>query len=80
MYIDSPARPAGHALHHLVNAIAERAGRIRRRRQFKTLLGVLRHEVESAANLPLSVDAATELRRVSLERRRRKLGRLGFLT
>ena len=80
MYIDSANRPTGHAIHHLADALA---GRIRNRllrRRFNTLLdlddhmlddiGVTRAEVETASRLPLSVNAATELRRMSLTRRR----------
>lgn len=83
MYIDSHSRPTGHAIHHLAVSLADRIARIRRRRKFRTLLdlddhmlhdiGVTRGEVQDAANLPLSVDAATELRRVSLARRRAKM-------
>ncbi|MBT8417233.1 MAG: DUF1127 domain-containing protein [Silicimonas sp.] len=83
MYNDTFDRPVGHALHRLTEALEKRAKTIRRRRQFKTLLdlddhilddiGVFRHEVERSARLPLSVDAATELRRISLERRRRRM-------
>lgn len=83
MYIDSHRRPAGHAIHALADALADRVGRILRRRKFKRLLdlddhmlddiGVIRSEVDYAANLPLSVDAATELRRISLARRRAKM-------
>lgn len=53
---------------------------LRRRRRFARLrdlddhmlddIGVTRAEVETAARLPLSENAALELRRISLERRR----------
>ncbi len=74
---------AGHPLHQLSVSLAERIRQYRRRRGFKRLLdlddhmlrdiGVTRAEVEIAANLPLSVDAGQELRRMSLERRRRHM-------
>ncbi len=61
--------------------LIERVREIRNRRKLKRLLdlddhmlkdvGVTRGEIEVATNLPLSTDAATELRRMSLERRRR---------
>ena len=83
MYIDSQSRPTGFAINNLADALAERIARIARRRKFKTLydlddhmledIGVTRAEVDYAARLPLSVDAATELRRVSLARRRAKM-------
>lgn len=83
MYIDTHDRPTGHAIHALAASLADRVANIGRRRRFMTLLdlddhmlddiGVIRSEVEYAANLPLSVDAATELRRVSLARRRSKV-------
>lgn len=71
----------GHPIHTLADRLFDRTRQRRRRRGFKRLLdlddhmlddlGVLRHEVEEASRLPLSLDAATELRRVSLERRRK---------
>lgn len=71
----------GHPIHTLADRLLDRTRQRRRRRGFKRLLdlddhmlddlGVLRHEVEEASRLPLSLDAATELRRVSLERRRK---------
>lgn len=80
-YIATDTLRTGHPIHHLANGLIERVRRIRRRRSFKRLLdlddallkdiGVTRGEVEIAAGLPSSVDAATELRRMSLERRRR---------
>jgi uncharacterized protein YjiS (DUF1127 family) len=83
MYIDSHSRPTGHALHDLALSLAEGIARVRRRRKFKRLLdlddhmlddiGVTRSEVDYAARLPLSTDAATELRRISLARRRSKM-------
>lgn len=73
----------GHPIHMLTGQLIERIGQIRKRRQFNRLhdlddnmlkdIGVTRGEVEIAASLPLSVDAATELRRMSLERRRRHM-------
>lgn len=71
---------AGHPIHDLADKLTQRLRQIRRRWGFKNLLdlddhmlddiGVQRHEVEYASRLPLSVNAATELRRISLERRR----------
>lgn len=71
---------SGHPIQTLSGQLIERLRMIRRRRHFKRLLdlddhmlkdvGVTRGEVEIASKLPLSVDAATELRRMSLERRR----------
>lgn len=71
----------GHPIQTLSASLIERVRRLRRRRGFKRLLdledhmlediGVTRAEVQMATGLPLSTDAATELRRVSLERRRR---------
>ncbi len=73
----------GHPIQSLSNALVDRIRAIRRRRGFNRLnnlddhmlddIGVTRGEVQYASALPLSVDAATELRRVSLERRRRKM-------
>lgn len=61
--------------------LVERLREIRFRRKLKRLadlddhmlqdVGVTRGEIEVATSLPLSTDAATELRRMSLERRRR---------
>lgn len=77
--VHQPRRP----LEDLATSLADRIRRIRRRRKFKNLLdlddhmlkdvGVTRSEVELAANMPLSVNAATELRRMSLERKRRMM-------
>lgn len=74
---------SGHPIHTLTGQLIERIGHIRRRRMFNRLhdlddhmlkdIGVTRGEVEIAGNLPLSVDAATELRRMSMERRRRHM-------
>ena len=71
----------GHPIQTLSGQLIERIRMIRRRRHFNRLLdlddhmlkdvGVTRGEVEIASKLPLSADAATELRRMSLERRRR---------
>ena len=73
----------GHPLFDLAHRLSERLRHAHRRKGFKRLLdlddhmlddiGVLRHEVEHASRLPLSVNAATELRRISLERRRRRM-------
>lgn len=73
----------GHPIKTLSEALIDRLLNLRRRRNFKRLhdlddhmlkdIGVTRGEVEIASQLPLSVDAATELRRMSLERRRRRM-------
>ncbi|MEM8802360.1 MAG: DUF1127 domain-containing protein [Pseudomonadota bacterium] len=73
----------GHPIQTLSGSLIERIKRIRRRRGFNRLLdlddhmlddiGVNRGEVKYASDLPLSVDAATELTRISLERRRRRM-------
>ncbi len=73
----------GHPIQNLSNALVDRIRAIRRRQRFNRLqalddhmlddIGVTRGEVEIVSALPLSVDAATELRRISLERRRRKM-------
>ena len=73
--------PTGHPLQALGARLTERITQLRKRRHFNRLLdlephmlddiGVTHAEVQIASNLPLSVDAATELRRMSLERRRR---------
>ena len=83
MYADTQTRPAGHAIHQLAASLTDRVSQITKRRKFMTLLdldehllddiGVIRSEVEYAARLPLSVDAATELRRISLARRRARM-------
>lgn len=79
---DTGAATPGHPLRHLADSLTAHLARKRDRRAFKQMLnlddqvlndmGVTRHEVEYASRLPLSVDAATELRRISLERRRRR--------
>lgn len=61
--------------------LIERVREIRTRRKLKRLLdlddhmlkdvGVTRGEIDVATSMPLSADAATALRRMSLERRRR---------
>ncbi len=71
----------GHPIQTLTGQLFDRIKRIRRRRHFNRLLdlddhmlkdvGVTRGEIEIASKLPLSMDAATELRRMSMERRRR---------
>lgn len=73
----------GHPIQTLCSSLIERIKRMRRRRGFNRLLdlddhmlddiGVNRAEVAQASAMPLSVDAATELRRISLERRRRRM-------
>lgn len=70
----------GHPIHALSNSLLARLRQLGRRRKMKRLLdldahmlkdiGVTHAEVEIAVNMPLSVDAATELRRMSLERKR----------
>ena len=77
----TPSR--GHPLIALADSLAARVRQYRRRRGMKRLLeldaatlhdiGVTRGEVEIALQQPLAVDAATELHRMSLERRRRKM-------
>lgn len=72
-----------HPIHDLSNRLFDRIRQIRRRRGVTRLLdlddhmlkdiGVTRGEVEIATKLPLSVDAAIELRRMSIERRRRHM-------
>ena len=79
MYFESTRQPSGHVLHALSDALTSRIRSRRRRRKLTTLLdlddhmltdiGVTRAEVETALNLPLSVNAAVELRRMSLSRR-----------
>ena len=73
----------GHPLLALADSLTARVTQYRRRRKMKRLLdldaatlkdiGVTAGEVHIALNQPLSVDAATELRRMSLERRRRMM-------
>lgn len=82
-YLSTDTLRGGHPIRHLADRLTDRLGNIRRRRGFNRLhdlddhmlddLGVTRGEVEIASALPLSVDAAMELRRISLERRRRKM-------
>lgn len=80
-FLTDTAPQFGHPLQTFAEALARyRKNRVRRKK-FKNLLdlndqmlsdiGVHRGEVELAANLPLSVNAATELQRMSLERKRR---------
>ncbi len=78
--MNQSASRAGHPIQDLSNRLIDRIRQNRRRRGFKRLLdlddhmlkdiGVTRGEVDIAVRLPKSVDAATELRRMSLERRR----------
>ena len=73
----------GHPIHDLSNRLIDRLQQMRVRRRMTRLLdlddqllddiGVTRGEVDIALRTPLSVDAATELRRMSLERRRRHM-------
>ena len=79
--IDHVPYRGGHPIAHLADSLAGRIRAIRRRRGFNKLhdlddrmlddIGVTRGEVQIASSLPLSVDAATELHRMSTERRRR---------
>ena len=81
--IDTVQPHRGHPVADLANNLTGRIRAIRRRRGLKRLLdlddrmlddiGVTRGEVQIASNLPLSLDAERELRRMSLERRRRKM-------
>lgn len=71
---------SGHPIHDLSSRLVDRIRQMRRRRGLKRLLdlddhmlddiGVTRGEVQIATGMPLSTDAATELRRMSLQRRR----------
>lgn len=80
MYIDTNPTSADTVLVTLARALNRPISRIIRRRKFNAVrdlddhmlddIGVTRGEVERAAQLPLSVNAAMELRRMSLERRR----------
>lgn len=73
----------GHPIHDLSNRLIDRIRQRRRRRRMTRLLdlddqmlddiGVSRGDLEVALRLPLSVDVATELRRMSLERRKRHM-------
>ncbi len=73
----------GHPIHDLSNRLVARLRQIRRRKKMERLLdlddqmlddiGVSRGDLDVALRMPLSVDAATELRRMSLERRRRHM-------
>lgn len=79
-HTDSGRTRTGHPIQALSAQLMERLRMVRRRRHFNRLLdlddhmlkdvGVTRGEVEIASRLPLSADAATALRRMSLERRR----------
>ena len=74
---------AGHPIHDLSHKLFARVRQMRRRRRMTRLkdlddqmlddIGVTRGELDLALRAPLSVDAATELRRMSLERRRRNM-------
>ncbi len=73
----------GHPIQDLSNKLVTRLRQIRRRRKMTRLLdlsdqmlndiGVTRGEIDLALRSPLSTDAATELRRMSLERRKRRM-------
>lgn len=73
----------GHPIHRLAASLTQRLREKRRRRAMRRLIdydnqmlediGVTRGEIWAATSLPASADAATELRRMSLERRRRRL-------
>ena len=77
------SRPAGFAIDTLARSLEARRREKARRRGLKRLLdlddqmlddiGVMRWEVSEAVSLPLSADAATELRRMSLSRRRSRM-------
>lgn len=79
-FCTTEAAATGHPLHGWADRLTARLTQKRHRKGFNRMLelddhalndiGVTRHEVEYASRLPLSVDAATELRRISLERRR----------
>lgn len=72
---------AGHPIETLTGKLYNRIRQVVRRWNFNRLqdlddhmlddIGVTRGDVEIASKMPLSVDAATELHRMSLERRRR---------
>lgn len=74
---------SGNHIGTLSGMLIERIRRLNRRRKFNRLLdlddhmlndiGVTRGEVEIASRMPLSSDAATALRRMSLERRRQRM-------
>ena len=76
-------RTTGHQIPSLGGKLSALAGNLRRRYTFRKMLdlddrllddiGVTRAEVIMASYLPLSVNAAEELRRISLERRRRRM-------
>ena len=76
-------RPAGHPIRDLGDKLATHVRNRMRRRAFNKMLnlddhllddiGVSRAEVIMASYLPLSVNAAQELRRISLERRRKRM-------
>lgn len=73
----------GHPIANLSNKIKDLVQARQRRRRLRKMLdlddhllediGVTRAEVHMALDLPLSVNAATELYRMSLERRRQKM-------
>ena len=82
-FLDQDAPRTGHPINDWSDRLFSRLRQKRRRRGIRRLLdlddnilkdiGVTRGEIEFATELPLSVDAATELRRISLERRRRMM-------
>ena len=75
--------PRGHPIHDLGQKLSDRIRQMHRRRGLRRLLdkddeilddiGVTRGEIQIATDLPLSVDAASALYRMSLERRRRHM-------
>lgn len=79
--IDNVQHHRGHPIADLAGSLTGRIRALRHRRSIKKLLdlddtilddiGVTRGEIQIASTLPLSVDAGTELHRMSLERRRR---------
>ena len=82
-FLTETRRNAGHPIFDLSAGLVQRARQLHRRRRLTRLLdlddqmlddiGVTRGEVQIATGLPLSRDAATELRRMSLERRKRHM-------
>ena len=74
------ARGAGNPLYDLSTNLAARVSQLRHRRTLRRMLdlenyaledmGVIRGEIDWVLSLPLSIDAGTELRRLSKERRK----------
>lgn len=77
------ARGAGNPLYDLSIALGARMDELRKRRSLKRLLdhedyalndmGLSRHDIDWVLSLPLSVDAAVELKRLSDERHKYRL-------